>query len=68
MNKHYTSTKLWIMYHYLIFCKLAFDLQRNNKLHILNLHYYKLIYQNFLKFYFEIKFCIWMHKKYLHYT
>jgi len=43
------------MYHYLICCKLTFDLQRNNKLHILNLHYYKLIFQNFLKFYFEIK-------------
>jgi hypothetical protein len=44
------------MYHYLICCKLTFDLQRNNKLHILNLHYYKFIFQNFLKFYFEIKF------------
>jgi hypothetical protein len=43
------------MYDYLIFCKLTFDLQRNNKLHILNLHYYKFIFQNFLKFYFEIK-------------
>jgi hypothetical protein len=43
------------MYHYLICCKLTSDLQRNNKLHILNLHYYKLIFQNLLKFYFEIK-------------
>jgi hypothetical protein len=44
------------MYHYLICCKLTFDLQRNNKLHILNLHYYTLIFQIFLKFYFETKF------------
>jgi hypothetical protein len=43
------------MYHYLICCKLIFDLQINNKLHILNLYYYKLIFQNFLKFYFETK-------------
>jgi hypothetical protein len=41
---------------FLIFCKLKIDFQINNKLHILNLHYYKLIFQNFLKFYFEIKF------------
>jgi hypothetical protein len=32
------------MYHYLT--KLTFDLQRNNKLHIFNLHYYKFIFQN----------------------
>jgi len=43
------------MYHYLIFCNLTFDLQKNNKLQILNLHYYKLIFQIFFKFYFEIK-------------
>jgi len=42
-------------YHYLICFKLTFDLKIKNKLHILNLHYYKLIFQNFLKFYFEIK-------------
>jgi hypothetical protein len=39
----------------LIFKKLTFDLQRNNKLHILNIRYYKLIFQNVLQFYFEIK-------------
>jgi hypothetical protein len=43
-----------MMHHYLS-CKLAFDLQINNKLHILNIDYYKLKFQNFLKPYFEIK-------------
>jgi hypothetical protein len=42
------------MYHYLICCELTFDLQRNNKLHILNLNYNKVIFPNFLKFYFDI--------------
>jgi len=42
------------MFNYLICSILAFDLQRNNKLDILNIHYYKLIFQNFLIFYFEI--------------
>jgi len=43
------------MFHYLICCKLTFDLQRNNKLHILSIHYYNVMFQNFLKLYFEIK-------------
>ncbi len=43
------------MYNYLICCILTFDLQRNNKLHILNILYYKFIFLNFFKFYFEIK-------------
>jgi hypothetical protein len=43
------------MFHYFICCKLTFDLQGNNKLHILNIHYYKLIIKKFLKFYFEVK-------------
>jgi hypothetical protein len=42
------------MYHYLNY-KLTFDLQINNKLHRLNIDYYKLEFQNFFKFYFEIK-------------
>jgi hypothetical protein len=42
------------MYHYFN-CKLAFDLQTNNKLNILNIDYHKLEFQNFLKPYFEIK-------------
>jgi hypothetical protein len=42
------------MYHYLSF-KLTFDLQINIKLHILNIEYYKLKFQNLLKPYFEIK-------------
>jgi hypothetical protein len=56
------------MYHYLIFCKLTFDLQINNKLHILNLHYYKLIFENFFKFYFETKFLYLYAQKKLHHT
>jgi hypothetical protein len=56
------------MYHYMICCKLTFDLQKNNKLHIVNLNYYKLIFKNFLKLYFEIKFNIYMHKFFLHHT
>jgi hypothetical protein len=56
------------MYHYLIFCKLTFDLQRNNRLHILNLHYYKLIFENFFKFYFETKFLFLYAQKKLHHT
>ncbi len=56
MNKHEISTKLLIMCNYLICCTLTFHLQRNNKLHILNRHYYKLIFQNVFNFYFEIKF------------
>jgi hypothetical protein len=43
------------MYNYLICCILTFDLQINNKLHILSIHYYKFIFQFFLKFYFEIR-------------
>jgi hypothetical protein len=56
------------MYHYLIYCKLTFNLQRNNKLYILNLHYYKLIFQKILKFYFEIKFLYLYAQKNLHHT
>jgi hypothetical protein len=56
MNKHSSSTKLLIMHSHLICCILAFDLQINNNLHILNIHYHKLVFQNFFKFYFEIKF------------
>ncbi len=44
------------MFNYLIFCILTFDLKINNKLHILNICYYEFIFQNCLKFYFEIKF------------
>jgi hypothetical protein len=54
------------MYHYLIFCTLKFDLQRNNKLHILNMHYYKLIFLKKLKFYFETTFkYLYAQKNYL---
>jgi hypothetical protein len=49
MNKHKNSMKLLIIFHYLICCKLTFDLERKNKLHILNIHYYKCIFKNFLK-------------------
>jgi len=56
------------MYNYLICCILTFDLQRNNKLHILNIHYYKLIFENFLKFYSEIKFKYLCAQKNLHRT
>jgi hypothetical protein len=56
------------MYHYLIFCKLTFDLQRNNKLHLMDLHYYKLIFQDFLKFYFEIKYLHLYAQKKIHHT
>jgi hypothetical protein len=60
MNKNQGSTKLLIMDNYFVFCVLTFDLKINNRLHILNIHYYKLKFQNFFKFYSEIKF------KYLH--
>jgi len=49
-----------IMYHYLMCYKLTFDLHRNNKLHVLNINYYKLIFHNFLKIHFEIKFLIFI--------
>jgi len=42
------------MHHHLICCKLTFDLHRNNKLHILKIDYFKYIFHNFLKLYFEI--------------
>lgn len=38
MNKYYNSTKSLIMYHCLICCKLKFNLHRNNKLYVLNVH------------------------------
>jgi len=56
------------MYHYLIFKILTFDLQRNNKLHILNIHYYKIIFQKCFKFYFEITFKYLYAQKKLHRT
>ncbi len=40
MNKYQTSTKILIMHHYLIFCKLTFDLHINIKLHTLNKNYF----------------------------
>ncbi len=69
MNKYQTSTKILIMHHYLIFCKLTFDLHINIKLHTLNKNYIKNIFQNFLKLYFEIKFCVFIcAKRNLHHT
>ncbi len=56
------------MYNYLICCTLTFDLQLNNKSHILNIHYYKLIFQNFPKFYFEIKYKYLCAQKNVHHT
>ncbi len=47
MNKHISSTKLLIMFDFLICCKLTFDL------------YFK----NFLNFILKLKFNIYMHKK-----
>jgi len=47
---------LLMIYHYFICCKLTFDIQRNSKLHVLNIHYYKLVFQNFLQIFLEIKF------------
>ncbi len=38
MNKHQSSTKILIMYHCLICCKLKFNLHRNSKLYVLNIH------------------------------
>jgi hypothetical protein len=55
MNKCSSSTKLLIMYHYLIFCILPCDLRIKNKLHILKIDYDKLIFQNYLN-YLEITF------------
>ncbi len=44
------------MYHYLTCCKLKFDLHKNNKLYVLNIHIIlKLIFQKILKFYFKTK-------------
>ncbi len=54
------------MYHYLN-CKLAFDLQINNKLRRLNIDYYKFEFQNVLKFILKLKFYNYMQKK-LHHT
>ncbi len=51
MNKYQSSTKILIMHHYLICCKLTFDLHINFKLHTLNINDFKY----FLKLYFEIK-------------
>jgi len=52
MNKHQSSTKILIMCHYLICCKLTFNLHRNIKLDILNINITKL----YLKFFFKIHF------------
>ncbi len=60
MNKHQSSTKILITYDYLICCKLTFDLPKFTKLHILNINYDKLMFQNFLKIYFEIKILIFI--------
>jgi hypothetical protein len=51
------------MYQYLICCKLTFDLQNNNKLHILNIHYYKFIFIISLNFILKLSLNIYMHKK-----
>ncbi len=55
MNQNKNFTKILIIYHELIFCKLTFYLHKNNKLHILNINYYKLIFKKFLKLDFESK-------------
>jgi hypothetical protein len=55
INRHWSSTKILIMYHYLICCKLKFNL------HIIiigcseHAHYYNFIFQIFFQF-FSIKF------------
>ncbi len=60
MNKHQSSTKILTICRYFIFCKLTFDLHTNIKLHILNINYHKIRFQNFFKFYFEIKILIFI--------
>jgi len=45
MNKHQSFKGILIMDHYLICCKLTFDLHGNKKLYILNTNYYKFIFQ-----------------------
>jgi hypothetical protein len=55
MNKHQSSTKILIMYHCLIFCKLTYDLDRNTRLHILNMNYYKIIFEIKLNFTLKLK-------------
>jgi hypothetical protein len=52
MNKHY-STKSFIMYHYLIGCKLKFYLDRNNKLYVLNIHIIINLYFKFSLIFFK---------------
>ncbi len=61
MNKHY-STKSFIMYHYLIGCKLKFNLDRNNKLYVLNIHIIINLYFKFSLIFLKLKFTIYMHK------
>ncbi len=69
MNKHQSFTKSLIMYHYLICCKLKFDLHRNNKLYALNIHIIlNLYFRNFLNFILKFKFTIYMHTQKLHHT
>jgi len=52
MNKNLSSTKPLIMYHYLICCKLKFNLHRNYKLYVVNIHIitnlYLKIFLNFI--------------------
>ncbi len=55
MNKNQSSTKILIMYHCLSFCKLTFDLDRNTKLQILNINYYKIIFEIKLNFILKLK-------------
>ncbi len=55
MNKNQSSTKILIMYHCLSFCKLTFDLDRNIRLHILNINYYKTIFEVKLNFILKLK-------------
>ncbi len=62
MNKYQNFTKSLIMYHYLICCKLKFDLHRNNKLYVFNIHIILNLY--FHKFYFKTKvYYLYAHTK-----
>ncbi len=56
------------MYHYLICCKLTFDLQRNNKSHILTYITTNSYFKFSLNFILKLNFNIYMHKKKLHHT
>jgi hypothetical protein len=68
INKHQSSTKILIICHYFICCKLTFNLHKNIKLHILNINYHKFKFQIFLEIYFEIKILIFIsiENKFIH--